>query len=47
MQFPQGRVFYVVSMGTGKMPSYAAQLNADERWKIVTYVHTTLQGQEK
>jgi mono/diheme cytochrome c family protein len=29
------------------MPSYAAQLSADERWKIVTYVHTTLQGYGK
>jgi mono/diheme cytochrome c family protein len=44
MQFPQGRIFHVVTMGSGKMPSYAAQLSADERWKVVTYVHTSLQG---
>jgi mono/diheme cytochrome c family protein len=44
MQFPPGRIFHVVTMGTGKMPSYAAQLSADERWKVVTYVHTVLQG---
>lgn len=44
MEFPPGRIFHVISVGTGKMPSYAAQLSADERWKIVTYVHTTLQG---
>lgn len=44
MQFPPGRVFHVVTLGTGKMPSYAAQLSADERWKVVTYVHTVLQG---
>jgi len=31
-------------MGTKKMPSYAAQLSASERWKVVTYVHTSLQG---
>jgi mono/diheme cytochrome c family protein len=31
-------------MGSGKMPSYAAQLSSDERWKIVTYVHAALQG---
>lgn len=42
--FPQGRIFHVITMGAGKMPFYAAQLTADERWKIVTYVHTTLQG---
>lgn len=44
MQFPPGRIFYVVTKGTGKMPSYATQLSADERWKIATYVHTVLQG---
>ena len=44
MQFPPGRIFHVISMGTGKMPSYAAQLTSDERWKIVTYVHAVLQG---
>jgi len=44
LNFPPGRIFHVVTLGTGKMPSYAAQLSADERWKIVTYVHTSLQG---
>lgn len=44
MQFPPGRIFYVITKGTGKMPSYASQLRADERWKVVTYVHTVLQG---
>jgi mono/diheme cytochrome c family protein len=43
MTFAPGRIFHVMTLGTGKMPSYAAQLSADERWKIVTYVHTTLQ----
>ena len=42
--FPPGRIFHVITMGSGKMPSYAAQLSSDERWKIVTYVHTVLQG---
>lgn len=44
LKFAPGHLFHVVTMGTGKMPSYAAQLSASERWKIVTYVHTTLQG---
>lgn len=44
MKFQPGRIFHVVTMGAGKMPSYAAQLSADERWKIVTYVHASLQG---
>jgi mono/diheme cytochrome c family protein len=44
MGFPSGRIFHVITMGTGKMPAYAAQLSADERWKVVTYVHSSLQG---
>ena len=44
MQFPSGRIFYVATKGWGKMPSYATQLSADERWKAVTYIHAVLQG---
>ena len=36
--FPPGRIFHVVTMGTGKMPSYAALLTPGERWKVVGYV---------
>jgi mono/diheme cytochrome c family protein len=43
--FPEGRLFHVVTLGSGKMPSYAAQLGADERWKIVSYVKAELQPQ--
>ena len=42
--FAPGRIFHVVTMGTKKMPSYASQVSANERWKIVSYVHTSLQG---
>jgi len=41
--FPAGRIFHVITLGSGKMPSYASQLSSDERWKIVTYVKTSLQ----
>ena len=44
LKFPSGRIFHVITRGAGKMPSYAAQLSADERWKVVTYVHTALQS---
>ena len=48
--FPPGRVFHVVTMGTQdatgkqKMPSYAALLAPEERWKVVAFVAATLQG---
>jgi mono/diheme cytochrome c family protein len=45
--FSQGRIFHVMTMGAGKMPSYATQLSASERWKIVTYVHNGLQNHKE
>ena len=48
--FPPGRLFHVVTMGTQnpagaqKMPSYAALLTPNERWKVVGYVASKLQG---
>jgi mono/diheme cytochrome c family protein len=44
MAYPPGRMFHVITMGANKMPSYAVQLTPDERWRIVTYVRTRLQG---
>jgi mono/diheme cytochrome c family protein len=41
--FPPGRLFHVVTMGTQKMPSYAALLTPGERWKVIAYVSKTLQ----
>jgi mono/diheme cytochrome c family protein len=42
--FPPGRIFHVVTLGSGKMQSYASQLSTNERWKVVTYVTTVLQA---
>jgi len=28
------------------MPSYAGQLSPDERWKVIAYVRTALQGKQ-
>jgi mono/diheme cytochrome c family protein len=44
LPFPPGRIFHVITLGSGKMPSHATQLSAEERWKVITYVRTSLQG---
>lgn len=36
--FPPGRVFQVISLGYGLMPSYAADLPVDDRWATVAYL---------
>ena len=45
--FAPGRIFHVITLGAGKMPSYAAQLSVDERWDVVTYVRSSLQGRKE
>jgi mono/diheme cytochrome c family protein len=39
-----GQIFHVISNGSGRMPSYAGQIPADERWLIVHYVLTLRQA---
>lgn len=36
--FPPGRVFQVITLGYGLMPSYAAMLPVADRWATVAYV---------
>jgi mono/diheme cytochrome c family protein len=35
-----GQLFHVITLGSGRMPSYASQVSAEERWKIVAYLQT-------
>jgi mono/diheme cytochrome c family protein len=44
MAYPPGRFFHVITLGAGRMPAYAVQLAPDERWQIITYIRTQLQG---
>lgn len=37
---PPGRLFHVVTFGSGRMPAYASQVPAADRWSIVAYVQT-------
>jgi len=33
-----GQIFHTISLGTSLMPSYAAQISPDDRWRAVRYV---------
>ena len=35
---PAGQIFDVITNGFGAMPDYAAQIKAEDRWKIIAYV---------
>nr|WP_255563625.1 cytochrome c [Mucilaginibacter rivuli] len=34
-----GKIYHTITYGVNAMGSYASQLNPDERWKVVMYVH--------
>src|SRR5262245_42557278 len=37
---PVGRIFHVITYGSGRMPSYASQLSVTDRWLIAAHVQT-------
>jgi mono/diheme cytochrome c family protein len=47
MAYPPGRFFHIITMGSGKMPSYAVQLVPEDRWLIITYIRAKLQGRDE
>ena len=38
--YPEGRLFHIVTRGSGMMPSHASQISPEDRWKLVRYVQT-------
>lgn len=42
-EMPEGAMFHVITMGFNKMPSHAAQVPAEDRWKVILYIRQ-LQG---
>ena len=38
INFPDGRIYHVITNGQNAMPSYAAQITREERWSIVNYI---------
>lgn len=45
MTMSDGQIFHAITHGKGLMPSYAAQVHTDDRWRIIHYLRT-LQGLE-
>ena len=43
LAMPDGQMFHVLTYGQGNMPSYAAQVGREDRWKSIGYVRK-LQG---
>ena len=37
-ELPDGRIFHIATFGQGNMPSHAAQIEPEDRWKAVMWV---------
>lgn len=37
---PDGELFHILTLGQGNMASYAAQVQAADRWKVVRYIRS-------
>ena len=44
-EYPDGRLYHVIMTGKNAMPSYAADLQEDERWAIVHYLRALQRSQ--
>lgn len=43
--WPDGRIFHVITMGQNLMPSYASQMDAEKRWAAVHYLRVLQKAQ--
>lgn len=44
--WPDGRVFHVITMGQNLMPSYAAQVPGPRRWAIIHYIRAMQRAEQ-
>lgn len=44
-QWPDGRIFHVITMGQNLMPSYASQVPTLKRWAIIRYLRAMQQAE--
>ena len=39
-EWPDGRIYHVITFGQNSMPSYAKQVSREDRWAIIHYIRT-------
>ena len=43
--WPDGRIYHVMTMGQNLMPSYASQIDAQTRWAVIHYIRVLQKAQ--
>jgi mono/diheme cytochrome c family protein len=44
MEMPDGQMFHVLTRGQGNMASFTAQLEPDDRWRVILHLRTLQKG---
>lgn len=44
-EYPDGRLFHVISAGKNTMPGYASDISPEDRWAIILYLRALQRGQ--
>ena len=47
LAYPDGQFYEVIALGVRTMPSYAAQINVEDRWAIVAYIRALQRSQKR
>lgn len=42
-----GQIYHLVTMGRGRMSSYASQVEPDDRWKVILYIRKLQEAHKK
>lgn len=44
LEIADGEMFHILTRGQGNMPSYAAQISVEDRWRVIAHVRRMQQG---
>jgi mono/diheme cytochrome c family protein len=45
LEYRDGTIYHIITMGVGKMPSYADKLTEEDRWRVIHYLRALQRSQ--
>jgi len=46
-KWPDGRIYHIVTSGQNLMPSYAPQIDSEDRWALIHYIRQLQRSEAK
>jgi hypothetical protein len=47
VKWTDGQIYHMITMGRGRMSSYAAQIEPEDRWKVILYIRKLQEADKK